>query len=178
MIGDFSLNKEIFFWFNSFVGKSNFLDYFFIFVSKYFFYFILFCFLLFFIKLIFIENKITKKEFIIYFGSIIGMWLILKIFKFFVYAERPFYYFQMETLLKHENFFSSFPSGHAVLSFMLAFAVFFYYKKTGIILILLASLIGIARIFVGVHFPLDIIAGATIGFLVIFLVHRRIIKNK
>lgn len=58
----------------------------------------------------------------------------------------------------------SFPSGHAALSFTLA-AVFsnrWEGKKT--FFYTMASIIALTRVFLGVHYPSDIIAGSLLGF--------------
>ena len=58
----------------------------------------------------------------------------------------------------------SFPSGHSSSSF--AAAVSFYRllpKKLGIPAIVLAGLIAFSRLYVGVHYPTDVLAGALMG---------------
>ena len=57
----------------------------------------------------------------------------------------------------------SFPSNHAVNNF--AAAVFFYklFPKLKWIVFIAASLVAISRVYIGVHYPSDIIGGAIIG---------------
>ncbi len=57
----------------------------------------------------------------------------------------------------------SFPSNHAVNNF--ATAIFFYrfFPKLKWILLITASLIAISRVYVGLHYPSDILGGAVIG---------------
>lgn len=58
----------------------------------------------------------------------------------------------------------SFPSGHTSSSFGAAFALFLVTKKKyGIPALVLAFLIGCSRIYVHVHYPTDVIAGAVVG---------------
>ncbi|MFH1424033.1 MAG: phosphatase PAP2 family protein [Candidatus Nealsonbacteria bacterium] len=59
----------------------------------------------------------------------------------------------------------SFPSGHASVCFALSFVVYHYHKKAGIAFFAASFLISIARVFVGVHWPLDILGGAVVGIL-------------
>ena len=57
----------------------------------------------------------------------------------------------------------SFPSGHTQASFAAAVSIFFYHKKWGAAAIVLAFLIGFSRLYIGVHFPSDVVAGAILG---------------
>ena len=57
----------------------------------------------------------------------------------------------------------SFPSSHAVNNFAVATLFAFFYRKARIWLYLWAFLVAFSRVAVGVHFPLDILAGALIG---------------
>ncbi len=58
----------------------------------------------------------------------------------------------------------SFPSGHTACSFAAAVVIFrLCPRKVGIPAIVLAVLISLSRLYVGVHFPTDVIGGAIIG---------------
>lgn len=58
----------------------------------------------------------------------------------------------------------SFPSGHACASFAAA-AVYYRMapKRWGIPAVILAALISFSRLYVGVHYPTDVLAGVVIG---------------
>lgn len=172
MIENFYINRELFFWINSLAGKNKILDVFFIFLSKYLIFILLALYLFYFARLIWKDRKIEIKEFIIYFSGAFFAWAMSKIFKFFISAERPFSFFHLETLLKHNNVFSSFPSGHSTFAFALAFSVYFYNKKIGSIFIFLAFLVALGRVLTGVHYPLDIIFGGLLGSFVSFLLFK------
>ena len=73
--------------------------------------------------------------------------------------------------------FKSFPSGHAAIFFAIAMAVYFYNKKLGIWFFIAAIIIGVARIFVGVHWPSDVLAGAMIGIISGIIVNKIIHKQ-
>jgi membrane-associated phospholipid phosphatase len=110
---------------------------------------------------------------------IITMLLVLtitKIIKELVAYPRPFLGLDIDPLLIHGGL-DSFPSGHAAIFFALAGVMGFYEKKTRWFFLISAIIIGIARIMVGVHYPLDILVGAGIGFATAWLVHRYI-KNR
>ncbi len=78
-------------------------------------------------------------------------------------------------LIPHPGEFS-FPSGHSMSSFAAATALFLYRKKWGAAALVLAALIGFSRLYLYVHYPTDVLAGALIGvglaFLSRFLVER------
>lgn len=57
----------------------------------------------------------------------------------------------------------SFPSSHSVNSFTLALLIGLFERKLLIIAILAASLVAFSRVYLGVHYPSDVIAGALAG---------------
>jgi undecaprenyl-diphosphatase len=87
------------------------------------------------------------------------------VFVEFVYLSyqrpRPFLALPIDPLFMVNEW--SFPSGHAAFYFALAMAVFLQRKTWGIWFFVSAVLITTARIIAGVHYPSDIIAGASIG---------------
>ena len=58
---------------------------------------------------------------------------------------------------------SSFPSAHAATSFACATVLAAFEPRLRVPLYVLATLIALSRTYVGVHFPLDVIAGAALG---------------
>lgn len=58
---------------------------------------------------------------------------------------------------------SSFPSAHACTAFACAAALFTYDKRTGLLAAIPAALISFSRIYLWVHFPSDVLAGAALG---------------
>jgi undecaprenyl-diphosphatase len=57
----------------------------------------------------------------------------------------------------------SFPSDHATGAFALAVGVLMYDRVTGVLLVVLAAILSFARVYVGTHYPGDVVAGAAIG---------------
>jgi len=70
----------------------------------------------------------------------------------------------------------SFPSGHAIFFFALSTVIYSFNKKLGIFFLAFSTLMSIARIFVGVHWPSDILAGAILG-TIIGVIIKWVYKN-
>lgn len=68
----------------------------------------------------------------------------------------------------------SFPSGHTLDAFASATAIFLCCRKTGIVALVVASLIAFSRMYLFVHYPTDILGGIVIGVCVAVLVVKGI----
>jgi undecaprenyl-diphosphatase len=80
------------------------------------------------------------------------------------FHDRPFVDHPRQTLLLvHHAADNSFPSDHASLAFAIAFAVIAFHRRLGLLLLVGAACIGADRIFVGVHYPLDVLASLFVG---------------
>jgi len=64
----------------------------------------------------------------------------------------------------------SFPSSHAVNNFAVATLFGLFYKRSRYYVYAWATLVALSRVFVGVHYPSDILGGAVIGILVTWLI--------
>ena len=76
------------------------------------------------------------------------------------------------SLLFYQPTDSSFPANPAAATFAIAAAVWGINRRAGLALFVVAGLYGVARVYAGVHYPLDIVAGALIAFVVTFLVFK------
>lgn len=71
----------------------------------------------------------------------------------------------------------SFPSGHTLAGVETSLTVFFFHKKWGIALFVLAGLIAFSRMYLFVHFPTDILGGALLGALNAWIVNRYLMSR-
>lgn len=70
----------------------------------------------------------------------------------------------VEQVVVHAPLTSSFPSGHATLAFALA-AVLASEHGRRAYFYAVASLVAVSRVYLGVHYPSDVVAGAALGYL-------------
>jgi undecaprenyl-diphosphatase len=83
--------------------------------------------------------------------------------RMFHLSLRPFQTHQVHMLITHEPGVSL-PSDHATASFALAISVWFFVSaKWGPYFMGVAALVAVSRVFVGVHYPADITAGALLS---------------
>ena len=87
--------------------------------------------------------------------------------KFLIQRQRPFLFLDMASKLSkgpEQILDPSFPSAHAGLSFMMATLLSFWFPRYRIIFYIAAGFIGWTRIYLCVHYPTDVIAGALLGY--------------
>jgi len=73
-------------------------------------------------------------------------------------------------LLFYQPTDSSFPSNSATVVFAIAFVIFLVNRKVGGFMLALAALHAFSRVYVGIHYPFDVLAGAVMGMAIAFLV--------
>lgn len=120
-----------------------------------------------FIVIYLVGKKYKHEAYLFLFAVIVGFFLNIFL-KFFIARPRPFFH-----PLISESFYG-FPSGHTMNSFifygMLAFFIFRFTRNkkvsilVSLICILLIVLIGVSRVYLGVHYPSDVLAGMVAGF--------------
>jgi undecaprenyl-diphosphatase len=67
---------------------------------------------------------------------------------------------------------ASFPSDHTSLSFAIAFAVLAFDTTAGVLFLIVAAIIGVGRLFIGAHYPGDVLAGVGVGLVGALIVVR------
>ncbi|GGI96293.1 phosphatase PAP2 family protein [Streptomyces brasiliensis] len=66
----------------------------------------------------------------------------------------------------------SFPSNHAAVAAAAAVALFFVSRRLGAVAVVAASAMSVSRVWIGVHYPHDVVAGVVVGALVALLSMR------
>ncbi|GAB6458775.1 undecaprenyl-diphosphate phosphatase BcrC [Bacillus cereus] len=127
---------------------------------------------------------VTQKALIIYALTLLAMWFfgkekykqsvcfaaftsVLALCISFVIGQiyfeaRPFVSHNVNLLISHAAD-ASFPSDHTTGAFSLAFAILFRHRKIGTGMLLLAILTGFSRVYVGHHYPFDVLGGIIVG---------------
>ncbi|MCU1691030.1 MAG: Undecaprenyl-diphosphatase [Frankiales bacterium] len=77
--------------------------------------------------------------------------------------RRPFDQLPDVLVLVHRSSDASFPSDHATMAGAVAAGLLLLDRRLGVIASVAALLMAFARVYVGVHFPLDVIAGLAVG---------------
>ena len=144
----------------SFAHRNGLLDAFGIFVAEYLAYCLVMVFGF------FVWKQKTVRLRIAFFieasmAILVSRGIVTELIRFFYHHPRPFQILGIVPLLTDNAY--SFPSGHAAVFFALSAVVFFWNKKWGGVFFACSLLMGIALIFVGVHWPLDIVGGIVVG---------------
>jgi membrane-associated phospholipid phosphatase len=89
-----------------------------------------------------------------------------------VNEPRPYTQLPHALLLVHRSMDASFPSDHATMAGAVAAGLLCVHRKLGTVAALAALLMAFARVYIGAHFPLDVLAGLAVGAVVALLVQR------
>jgi membrane-associated phospholipid phosphatase len=96
----------------------------------------------------------------------LSLWLLVELIKALLERERPFLILDKARVIGWRERGDSFPSGHTAQAFFLM-TLFIHHLQLGIgaavSLYAVAALIGFTRIYVGAHYPRDVIAGMVLG---------------
>ncbi|MBY0222484.1 phosphatase PAP2 family protein [Mammaliicoccus sciuri] len=172
-----NLDFKIFEAINQFAGHNNILDQSVVFFTKYG----PLLFGLFFVWLWFTKhgNRAENRKIVLFAFTIAVVTIgIDKVIEMSFFRSRPFVNHDVTMLVDKLDSDPSFPSNHTAGSFALALALFWKRRKMGAVLLVFAGLMALSRIFVGVHYPTDVLTGAFIALVVAFLIiwQRRLIE--
>jgi membrane-associated phospholipid phosphatase len=94
------------------------------------------------------------------------LWLVVELVKFVVHRSRPFIRLAKVRIVGYRARGRSFPSGHTSQAFFMATLMVHHFHASvwvAILLYAIALLVGITRMYVGAHYPRDVLAGAILG---------------
>lgn len=94
--------------------------------------------------------------------SLLVVYLTAQVAGHLYFDPRPFVVGHFTPFIRHAPD-NGFPSDHALLVFTLASIGFFLSRKLGIVLLAIALLVAVARVYVGLHHPIDVIGSALIS---------------
>ena len=113
--------------------------------------------------LFFTGNHLVAYEFSL--GSL-TLWMIVELVKALVRRSRPIFRVTQARIVGYPAIGRSFPSGHTSQAFFTAtlLAPYFHASAWGMLLLYaVALLVGITRMYVGAHYPRDVLAGVILG---------------
>lgn len=90
-------------------------------------------------------------------------WGLARVIGLFLYRSRPYIIHEVNKLIEQLFTDKSFPSDHATIAFAIAWTIFLHSHKLGAWFLVSAVLIALGRVYVGVHYPSDVLAGALLG---------------
>jgi membrane-associated phospholipid phosphatase len=108
-------------------------------------------------------NHILAYELIL---GTLTLWTAVELVKVIINRSRPFIKLPMVRVVGPKAAGRSFPSGHTSQAFYTATLMIQYFKaevSTSVLLYAVAFLVGVTRMYVGMHYPRDVMAGAFLG---------------
>jgi len=109
------------------------------------------------------QNKDIKHLGILTSLSILTSSFITQFIKRFINRIRPYINFPQLNIKKIGVDNYSFPSGHTTAAFSIGISIALSFTGLAVISIVLAVAVGISRVYLGVHYPSDVVAGIIVG---------------
>ncbi len=92
--------------------------------------------------------------------------IFVTVIRALINAKRPYEVYDYTPAVHKDTKGKSFPSRHTVCAFIIAMAFLYVNFRVGVIMLVIAAIIGVTRVLAGVHFIRDVISGAAIGILI------------
>ncbi len=104
-----------------------------------------------------------KRSFLLILVGLPIAFLLIKLIHLILFEPRPFVTFNLLPIVSESADSASFPSRHVTMAAVVAFAYTYFKSKWALFFLFIMLLIGVSRVYVGVHYPLDIVGGFTVG---------------
>ncbi len=155
------MNHKLLLDINGWAGHNHVLDKIMIFCASYLIYLV---FVVVVGCMVYLASKRQWQEVAYFVATLVVSFIILQIAAHVYVDHRPFVDFHLTQLIAHASG-QSFPSDHTTATTAIAVGLLLFtrFKKFGVAIFLAALLIGFARVFVGVHYPIDIAGGIITG---------------
>ncbi len=140
----------------------------FIFGAKYLIFIVAIIFVLFFL---FQERGVRTRLLLFSIAALPAIYIVAKIVALVFYDPRPFVVGHFEPLVAHAPD-NGFPSDHALLGGALASVLYPFNKYTSMVLWVLTLMVGVSRVYVGVHHIVDIAGSVVIAIIVSWAIYR------
>ena len=117
------------------------------------------------LALLFLKKRELKFLGLIMLAGLTVSFYVVSGLKELVARPRPFLVLMDVFLLAKEKSMS-FPSNHAATSFMAATVLMAYFKRYAAVFYSFAAAVAVSRVYMGVHYPSDVLAGAGLGIMI------------
>jgi len=160
-------NSTLFFLIFNLNGKSILLDRLMVFGADQ----LIYLFIFFIFILGFKGGAKEKKAFLLILLGVPLAILLIKGIHLFFFESRPFVTYHFTPFVK-EAADASFPSRHTTIATVFAFSCTYFKSKWSLLFLFLMLWVGISRVYIGVHYPLDILGGFIVGIISLMIALR------
>ncbi|CAH0313974.1 undecaprenyl-diphosphatase [Peribacillus simplex] len=166
------MNSKLFRMINNLGKQYTDLNPFFVFIAEYMIFFLVLAVLMF----LFSRRNKNRIMVICAFITLVISELLAKIAGQFHSNNQPFAELPNVNRLVEKAVNNSFPSDHTIIFFSFCITFWLFKRGWGILWVILAVLVGISRIWIGVHYPADVLVGAIISIVSATIVYKIVLK--
>ncbi|MBT2647595.1 undecaprenyl-diphosphatase [Bacillus sp. ISL-34] len=166
------MNSKLFRMINNLGKQYTDLNPFFVFIAEYMIFFLVL------VVLMFLFSRRNKNRIMVIcaFITLVVSEILAKIAGHFHSNYQPFAELPNVNKLVEKAVNNSFPSDHTVIFFSFCITFWLFNRGWGFLWAILAVLVGISGIWVGVHYPADVLVGAIISIVSATIVYKIVLK--